>query len=587
MVKQLWLALGLGVAVFAGVAVALAGPGATWAQATPEQLSTVGVASGLTAALLALFVSVFLGLAIADWIELRRGRARLDALLALARTGDVVEPRDLTAALSGGPLGDAAKSYAYTLRIAADGERHYVGADPGEFFVPERLIDDRLYLTAFRRLTTVLIVLSAAALAFGLKGLLADYAAGATGASLAADGQAVLVGCGFPLFGAVVVGGLVPLVVALLRRQLAGLIGRVGLLFHGADEQFYVRRLLEAQSTGAADMRRSVSQALGEVRKLFESLRRRIEDQPMFNGTSNASRGDDKATVRMIQESLSGLSAEFGRQFATQLEGLSGILASTEAAASRLEHALGAAARDVQERSAALDARTAGIEFKLEQAVDRLGEVAERLGRSVSAEPVMQLEVEEHAIAQKLDQVTERLAQVGATMAAAAEQRHAADGEATAALAGRLDALGNALSEQATGSAAAMKQLYTTVDSLCLSVAPVLNRLVDTQDDLLAALSGENTTSRLLADVAEDLRQLSRVNRETVERHVQLAGELAKIGQIIETAATQPQVAAAVPDGEAVKAEPKVSDGLMRALRELQTEAEAAQKALPRLDDVA
>ncbi|MBV8166173.1 MAG: hypothetical protein JO021_05230, partial [Alphaproteobacteria bacterium] len=307
----------------------------------------------------------------------------------------------------------------------------------------------------------------------------------------------------------------------------------------------------------------------------------------MFNGTSSPSR-DDKATVRLIQESLSGLSAEFGRQFATQLEGLSGILASTEAAASRLEQTLGAAARDVQERSAALDARTAGIEFKLEQAVDRLSEVADRLGKSVSAEPVMQLEVEEHAIAQKLDQVTERLAQVTETMAAAAEQRRAADDEASAALAGRLDALGNALSEQATGSAAAMKQLYTTVDSLCLSVAPVLNRLVDTQDDLHAVLSGDNTTSRLLADVAEDLRQLSRANRETVERHIQLATELAKFGHAIETAAAQPRPVAAAADGEApLVAEPKVSDGLMRALRELQTEAEEAHKSLPALDHVA
>jgi hypothetical protein len=331
-------------------------------------------------------------------------------------------------------------------------------------------------------------------------------------------------------------------------------------------------------------LRRSVGQALGEVRKLFESLRRRIEDQPMFNGTTTP-RSDDMATARIIQESMSGLSAEIGRQFATQLDGLSGILASTEAAASRLESALGAAARDVQARSAALDARTAGIEFKLEQAVDRLSEVAERLGRSVSAEPVMQLEVEEHAIAQKLDQVTERMAQIGATMAAAAEQRRDRDSEATAALAGRLDALGNALSEQATGSAAAMKQLYTTVDSLCLSVAPVLNRLVDTQDDLLAALSGENTTSRLLADVAEDLRQLSRVNRETVERHIQLATELAKFGHAIETAASQPRPVAAA--GEVAPVEPKISDGLMRALRELQTEAEEAQKTLPRLEHVA
>src|SRR5258705_397206 len=84
-----------------------------------------------------------------------------------------------------------------------------------------------------------------------------------------------------------------------------------------------------------------------------------------------------------------------------------------------------------------------------------------------------------------------------------------------------------------------------------------------------------STTSRLLADVAEDLRQLSRVNRETVERHVQLAAELAKVGQIIEQTATQPRPVAAAPEGEAPTAsEPKVSDGLMRALRELQTEAE-------------
>src|SRR5258706_2090510 len=56
MIKHLWLALGFGLAVFVGVAVALAGPGATWVQAAPEQLSAVGVASGLTVALAGLVV---------------------------------------------------------------------------------------------------------------------------------------------------------------------------------------------------------------------------------------------------------------------------------------------------------------------------------------------------------------------------------------------------------------------------------------------------------------------------------------------------------------------------------------------------
>jgi hypothetical protein len=168
----------------------------------------------------------------------------------------------------------------------------------------------------------------------------------------------------------------------------------------------------------------------------------------------------------------------------------------------------------------------------------------------------------------------------------AAERRTAIDGETNAALGQRLDALGNALAEQATGSAAAMKQLYTTVDGLCLSVAPVLSRLADTQDDLHAALSGDNTTSRLLADVAEDLRQLSRANKETVDRQIQLAAELAKFGAVIERAARSPMPAGAGESG--APQEPKiVSDGLMRALRELQVEAEEAQRTLPRLDPAA
>ncbi|MEJ0072288.1 MAG: hypothetical protein WDO24_30365 [Pseudomonadota bacterium] len=68
------------------------------------------------------------------------------------------------------------------------------------------------------------------------------------------------------MFGAVLVGAIVPAVVAVRRRQLAGLIGRIGLLFHGTDERFDVRRLLEAQSSGTADLRRSLTTALGEIR---------------------------------------------------------------------------------------------------------------------------------------------------------------------------------------------------------------------------------------------------------------------------------------------------------------------------------
>jgi DNA anti-recombination protein RmuC len=612
MAKQLWLALGLGLAASAGVVVALAGPGVTWAQATPEQLSTVGIAGGVTAALLVMFVAVFLGLATIDGADMRWARRRIDALVADARDGLVIEPDEFVAAMGKGVLGDSAKSYGATLRPGAwqpdtHGEARYAGGDPVDFFTPEALIDDRLYLTAFRRLPTVLILISAATLAFGLCSLLGDYSRGAALAALAADGQAVLIACGFPLFAAIVVGAIVPAVVAVRRRQLAGLIGRIGLLFHGTDERFEVRRLLEAQSSGAADLRRTLASAVGEIKKLFESLRRRVEDQAapaggnlsafehslkasladLSQATTRLAEDQDRAVARLVQESLAGFSAELGRTLGTQLEAMRQTLTSTEAAAASLERSLGGVARAADEPRAVLDISAAAIELKLDHVVERLSEVAETVGARADdapgERPGTASEVE-----RKLDLVVERLTEVVAALGVAAERRgEAAEGsEASAgwvvggaAIGDRLEQLSNALTIQATESAAAIKQLHATVDSLCLSVAPVLNRLADTQEDLLAALSGENTTSRLLADVAEDLRQLSRTNRDTLDRHMQLATELAKVGQVLEGMAT------GIPTRPAPAA--KVSDALMRALQEFRSETDAASSRLPGLDPAA
>ncbi|MEJ0072289.1 MAG: hypothetical protein WDO24_30370 [Pseudomonadota bacterium] len=195
-----------------------------------------------------------------------------------------------------------------------------------------------------------------------------------------------------------------------------------------------------------------------------------------------------------------------------------------------------------------LDISAAAIELKLDHVVERLSEVAETVGAQAGGEAGLRLGGASGEIEHKLDLVIERLAQVAVALGAVAERRGEASDAAAAsgwagALGDRLDQLGGALATQATDSAAAIKQLYATVDSLCLSVAPVLNRLADTQEDLLAALSGEHTTSRLLANVAEDLRQLSHTNRDTLDRHMQLATELAKVGQTLEgvAAVSQPR----------------------------------------------
>ena len=571
MIKHLWLALGFGLAVFVGVAVALAGPGATWVQAAPEQLSAVGVASGLTVALAVLFVMVFVGLAAIDGLDMLWARWRLDRLIERVAAGETIEPDDVVDALGGGALAESARSYAFSLRREVRGERSLVGADPTDFFAADRLIDDRLYVAAFRHLPTLLILISAAALGFGLVSLLAARAHGISASALAANGQAVLIGCALPLFAAIVTGAVVPLVRTLRRRQLANLVGRLGLLCHGADEQVYELRVLAAPSDGG-DLRRSVSGALGEVRKLFGGLRRRIEAPPMLSADTGSasfertlraglaelskaivrlSEEQDKATVRQVQQCLASFGAEFGRALAGPIERLETVLQTTESAAATLERGLGGAARAAAESGARLDATSAGVEHKLGQVVERLGQVA-------------------------------------VALSATAERPAGVEGAAGAAVAERLDGLVGALTihvEEARNTGATMKQLHTNVDSLCLSVAPVLNRLADTQDDLLAALSGEQSTSRLLADVAEDLRQLSRANRDTLERHAELAGEMVKIGQVFEgltpSGPARPSPAAGA--GPA----PKVTDGLMRALRDLKLETDEAARSLPSLDHVA
>jgi hypothetical protein len=571
MIKHLWLALGFGLAVFVGVAVALAGPGATWPQAAPEQLSIAGLASGLTVALGALFVTVFLGLAAIDAIDVARARARLEHLIARAGAGEPIEPDEVAAALGRGALAEVAKGYAFTLRRDPQGERPLAGADPNDFFLADQLIADRLYVAAFRRLPALLIVISAATLAAGLFALLSDRAHGASAAALAANGQAVLIGCAFPLFGAVLVGAVVPAVAALRRRQLAALIGRVGLLCHGADEPIYTLRV-RASPDGAADLKRSLGGAVGEAKRLFESLRRRVDERQAvrlsgddasataFERSLRAGLGElsraiarlteeqDKAVARLVQQCLTGFAAEFGSAVAGQIDSLQTILKATETAAVGLERSVSGAIAAAAASGARLDATSAGVEHKLEQVVERLGQAAVALG-------------------------------------AAGERRpEGADVAASAPLIERLDRLAGTMTtqvEEARGSGGAMKQLSANVDSLCLSVAPVLNRLVETQDDLLAALSGDHSTSRLMADVADDLRQLSRANRDTLERHAQLAGEMVKIGQVLEglTSATggAPRPAAG----------PKVTDGLMRALRDLKTETDEAARSLPSLDHVA
>lgn len=570
--KQLWLAVGVGCAILGGIAIGLDAARLDPAQLPPDQLSYIGPVSGIAAALLILFVMVFVGAATIDFIETWRVRRELDRLLERTQGGDPVEPRQFVEAFGGGALGASARRYGFTLRreVVGDDLGQFIGGDANGFFSTDSLVDDRLFLNAFRRLPMVLVLLALVALTFGLSRLLTDYGRGAPVPVLAADGQLALQACAIPLLAALIVGCILPVVVAVRRRQLAGLVRRTDELFQGGDERFYIRRLLEAQTIGAADLRRSLSMALSEIKKVLEGLRRRIDEPAaaaspgggvtvdralkaslgeFSKALGRVSEQQEEAIARVIHQALGSFTNELDRVFSVQREQLQEILRSTEATASGVERSLGALVRNAAEPGAHLDISTASVELRFNQVLELLQTIAEGLGKPgtglvLSGEP------------RSVDPV---------------------EGEWLVA---RLEGVGDAIAAQAADSravVATMKQLYTTVDSLCLSVAPVLNRLVDTQDDLLAALSAETTAGRALTEVAQDLRQLARANRETVEHHVQLASELNKASQALEAMAVAMQSRAGVPAGGS-------TDGVMRALRELKLEADEAARRLPSLD---
>lgn len=153
--------------------------------------------------------------------------------------------------------------------------------------------------------------------------------------------------------------------------------------------------------------------------------------------------------------------------------------------------------------------------------------------------------------AERLKTITDKLA---ATPVAAA-----ADGEAAGPIAGEVQA--------------ALTELTGTVTE-------ALAKLDATQARLIATLEDERAAGTAIAAAARDLEAVTQANRDTVERFVDLAGELTKLSS--QTAA-QP-AAAASKTGAGGEAQPKrAANDIIRALEELRAESEEAAKSLPKI----
>ena len=437
--------------------------------------------------------------------------------LARGAHGGVTEPSALYEALSGTWLGGFAVGYVSSLRSAGPDQR-FVGADPAQAFPIAALIEDRLMAGFFCRFAEVFIALALISLLLGSACIVAD---GLSSVTVMSELEAVLVATSAALVGAAVVWLTQPGLLGLCHAQVRRFILLMRSLF-GVDD--------------SGDQAGQVAASVGELRREFTALLAR---------TDKLLARDDASIAKLAESHTKLLSESFDR-VVTQLEGNFG----------------GVVDKALVGFTQALDREFGGVE--------RHGALAAEARDAFLA------------TAEKLERLSAELA------GQAARHAESASGTTERLLGGfenGIDRLGESVFGQATGelrsAAATMRQLYESVDALCLSVAPVLNRLVDTQDALLASLPQEGRLPELIAEVTSDLKQISKAQRETVERQVQLTSELSRISLNLGQGAYAP--AAGNGNGMPRSRMSAAAHDVIAALRELRDEAETPL-ALPKLE---
>jgi hypothetical protein len=132
-----------------------------------------------------------------------------------------------------------------------------------------------------------------------------------------------------------------------------------------------------------------------------------------------------------------------------------------------------------------------------------------------------------------------------------------------------------------TRAAESFTGLREVLESLVLSVTPILNQVVDTQERLLGTLQDEQAAGKLIARSAGDMNAAAKASRETVERFIVLAERLSESrgGQ---PSGRQSRADEAKP-AEAEKQAPGEEKSLTGALRQLRASAEEGTKKLPKL----
>jgi|GEM_PF-6943117 len=604
MLMRLWILLAIVVSTFAGyqsyarapaavegLIAALFGGGA--AARAPQLPLVVAVLIGSAL----LFVLTFLVIGLLDWRRTRHVAGEIARLLERRREGEEPDRRDFLAAFGEADnLVETAADYAVTLDEAENddapggrGARYRATVPADAYFRADSLIEGRLFDPFFRWLPTALATVGLLGLLFGLiDGLRATDAAVAVapGAPFATAAEGGLIA----LFAALVVAlavGLARAILIALRRQQIATLGRMidALFLYGADSSLGFARgvaeeaasLRRAVSAVGADLRDAMARQNAELARALETqarvAARSLADAvkttlntPLVALTAaveQATRDESERVQSLIAATLERFVEELEGQFGNQLSEVNALLQSSSAMAADVERSF------------------AGIADTLS---DRLASQADAFARELRA--ALDTETERHAKENKA--LATQLKRFSTGLAREVD-KHSKRFDAF--LAGALDRVEaitksavTANGEDLAKTAAAFQGLQAVVESLALSVAPLLNQVLDTQQRLLAAIEEESHAGKAIAGAASDMNAAARASRETVEKFVVLASALGggspaasakRDGASADANDRKPPAKGAV--------EKRDGDALGRALSELRDETEGLIKDLPDL----
>ena len=617
MLRRFWIFLAIAISLFVGYQAEMRAPGlidwfttSVLGGAAVDTLNASGYIALTWAATLvttSVFVLVFLVLAIGDGLKLRRVMLGLEQLREGRNNGEEPTIRNFLATFGEAEhLARMAADYAATLhaerpdRAGPDAKITYRATVPATTcFGTASQVDARLYLWFFHRLPTALSVLGALGLAAGLL-------IGIDGFRLAAANTGWAEASLEPLITGVQ-GGLIALFLAGALALLIGIVQNVILaaryqqnaqfchdidaLFRFGVEAEYLRDLAATTRGETIELRRAVVSAADDLKAELghdnERLLKAVAEQAKISADALGAAvhkalaepisaiaaatehvaDDQGARVKdLIEEAVTGFLAELEKRFGDQLANVDHVLTSSQAAAGDMRDAFSAVGTDMARQMSGIgDSFAAELRSAIEAERDRHSE-------------------DNQALAAQIETLTSTLAGD-----VAAHSKHF-DNLLQDSLQRVEEITHSALytsSEDLAKTAVAFSGLQSVVESLALSVTPILNQVADTQGQLLDAIGEEASAGRLIAKAAKDMNAAARASRETVERFVILATRLSETsktflghGGVAELGATP------IESGRARRKKspkPVPTEGLSQALMELRDESEDASEQLPKL----